>query len=42
MTWASAFFGCVCVICITIMFCVAYFADSFTKNLNKDDSTRTK
>ena len=42
MSWAFAFFGSVCVICITIMVCVTILADSFTKNLNKDNSTRTK
>lgn len=42
MTWATAFFGSVAIICITVMVCVVYLADKITNELNKDNSTRTK
>ncbi len=42
MDWATAVFGSITVICITVMVCVVYLADKITNELNKDNSTRTK
>ena len=42
MDWATAVFGSICAICITVMVCVFLFVDRFTDELNKDNNTRTK